>query len=96
MSLSILFYKTRLRKYEPIWLQLKLAGTASLAAPLEDHRRIVLAVRKEKSKDIAWKYACLEQKERWKLIDTSTDSLLTFKLEEAELLSYATLTPNDL
>ena len=85
-----------MRKYQPIWEQLKLTGTASLAAPLTAHRRIVLAVRKEKTKDIGWKYQNLEAKKRWKLIDSSTDSLLTFTLEEAELLSYATLTPNDL
>lgn len=85
-----------MRKYEPIWLQLKLNGAVSLAAPPEDHRRIVLAVRKEKTKDIGWKILCLEQKERYKLIDTSTDSLLTFTLMPAEILSYATLTVHDL
>ena len=83
-------------KYEPIWIQLKLHGTVSLAAPPELHRRIVLAVRKLKTKDTAWKYLCLEQKERWKLLDTSEDSLLTFSLEPAELLSYSNLTIHDL
>ena len=85
-----------MRKYEPIWLQLKLKGAVSLAAPPDDHRRIVLAVRKEKTKDIAWKYACLEARERWKLLDLSEDSLLTFSLTPSELLSYATLTIHDL
>jgi hypothetical protein len=85
-----------MRKYEPIWLQLKIKGTVSLAAPPTHHRRIILAVRKEKTKDIGWKVLCLEKRERWKLEDTSTDSLLTFSLKPAEILSYATLTIHDL
>lgn len=85
-----------MRKYQPIWNALKLKRTVSLAAPPADHRRIVLAVRKEKTKDTAWKYLCLEKKERWKLLDASEASLLTFTLEPAELLSYSNLTIHDL
>jgi hypothetical protein len=85
-----------MRKYEPIWLALKNQPTVSIAAPPDMHRRIVLAVRKEKTKDIAWKYQCLEQRTRFKLLDTSDDSLLTFSLIPAEVMSYATLTIHDL
>jgi hypothetical protein len=85
-----------MRKYEPIWLALKARHSVSLAAPPDMHRRIILAVRKEKTKDVGWKYQCLEGRERWKLLDTSAESLLTFTLEPAELLSYANLTIHDL
>jgi hypothetical protein len=75
-----------MRKYEPIWIALKDSSTkeVSLAATPIAHRRIVLAVRKEKTKDIGWKYQCLEQRDKYKLIDTSVDSLLTFTLERVQ------------
>ena len=85
-----------MRKYEPIWLALKRQREVSIAAPQAMHRRIVLAVRKEKTKDVGWKYQCLESRERWKLLDTSAESLLTFTLMPAEILSYSTLTIHDL
>lgn len=77
-------------------MALKAKGTASLAAPIELHRKIVLGVRKEKTKDLGWKLQCLEQNTRWKLQDKSDDSLLTFTLTETESLSYATLTVREL
>ena len=85
-----------MRKYQPIWMQLKLKGSVSLAAPPTHHRRIILAVRKEKTNDIAWKYELLEKRQRYKLIDSSEASLLTFTLIPTEVFSYSTLTIHDL
>ena len=56
----------------------------------------MLGVRKEKTKDIGWKLECLELSKRWKLVDKSDNNLLTFTLEKAEILSYATLTVREL
>ena len=77
-------------------MALKANSTASLAAPIKQHRKIVLGVRKEKTKDLGWKLQCLEKSTRWKLVDKSDDSLLTFTLTETEVLSYATLTVREL
>lgn len=85
-----------MRKYQPIWLAIKKEHTARLAAPVTKHRRIILAVIKEKCYDIAWKLENLEAKKRYKLKITPDGKVLTFTLVPAELLSYATLTPNDL
>jgi len=85
-----------MRKYEPIWLRLKLYGEASLAAPPKQHRRIVLAVRKEKTKDIVWKLTCLEKRRRYRLYNKSENALLTFTLRPSEVLSFSTLSVNDL
>jgi len=87
---------TIVRKHEPIWLRLKLKGTVSLAAPPSHHRRIVLAVRKLKTQDAGWKYQCLEDRKRYKLMDNSDASLLTFTLVITDTLSYANLTVHDL
>jgi hypothetical protein len=43
-----------MRKYQAIWEQVKLTGTAELIAPVASHTRIVNAVRKEKMKDLGW------------------------------------------
>lgn len=85
-----------MRKYQPIWLAIKKDHTARLAAPVTKHRQIILAVRKEKTGDIAWKLENLENKKRFRLLDEVDGKVITFKLVAATLISYATLTPNDL
>jgi hypothetical protein len=85
-----------MRKYQPIWLAIKKHNTARLAAPVSSHRQIILAVRKEKTGDLAWKLENLEAGCRWKLLHKVDGKVITFTLAAATLISYATLTPNDL
>ncbi len=85
-----------MRKYQPIWNEIKTRHSARLAAPIDRHRQIILAVRKEKTGDIAWKLENLEARKRWKLVHEVDGKVITFHLEPATLISYATLTPNDL
>lgn len=56
----------------------------------------MLGVRKEKTKDIGWKLECLENGTRFKLHNKSDNTLLTFTLKKAEVLSYSTLTVREL
>ena len=67
-----------MRKYQPIWETVKLEGSATLAAPSERHRKIILGVRKEKTKDYAWKHEHMENRKRYKLIDTSEGKFIRF------------------
>lgn len=41
-----------MRKYEPIWTAIKKHNTASIVAPVELHKRIRKAVKKEKNLDV--------------------------------------------
>ena len=45
-----------MRKYQPIWEQIKEHSTASLVAPVTSHKRIIQAVRKERARDKGWAY----------------------------------------
>ena len=44
-----------MRHYQPIWERIKKTNTASLVAPIEKHRRIIKAVKKEKNLDEGYK-----------------------------------------
>ena len=85
-----------MRKYQPIWDSIKTTGTARLAAPVDRHRQIILAVRKEKTYDLAWKLENLEEDRKYKLLHKVEGKVLTFSLERVSTISYANLTPNDL
>ena len=85
-----------MRKYQPIWEQVKATGKATLSACIERHRTIVLGVRKEKTKDIVWKLECSEQRKRYKLIDTSEEDCITFTLTPVSYLSLHSTTEHDL
>jgi hypothetical protein len=71
-----------MRKYEPLWLQVKAKSTASVSAPISLHARIIQAVRKEKVKDIGWQYLVRENKKRYELKETITGRIITFNLVE--------------
>ena len=70
-----------MRFYEPIWIKLKAEHKAKLAAPKELHRRIVKAVMKERTSDLAFRlHLSDEQKKCW--IQYSSDgNLLKFELK---------------
>lgn len=71
-----------MRQYEPIWRQVKKRGKAVLAAPVANHRRIIQAVRKEKWKDVAFRYLASEQGLEYRLVEEAdTDKqTITFTL----------------
>lgn len=85
-----------MRRYQPLWNAIRTDNKVSIAAPADTHRKIILGVRKEKTKDIGWKLQCLEERKRYKLIDKSEGNMVEFHLEETNHVSYATLTANDL
>lgn len=70
-----------MRKYQPIWDQLKLHGTVSLSATPSLHKRIIKAVIKEKLKDLGYKLLCAESGSIKKLAYETDGKLITFKLE---------------
>ncbi len=49
-----------MRKYQPIWNQLKQDLEVSLVAPISTHPRIIQGVRKERSTDDGWKLVQVE------------------------------------
>lgn len=69
-----------MRKYQPIWEQIKLHSTVSLAAETKAHARIVKAVRKEKDIDVGWKLLLLEQGIKYQLHDKIEGKVITFYL----------------
>ena len=73
-----------MRQYQPIWEQIKKTGAATLVAPLASHRRIIQAVRKERSNDRGWRLLTYEAKLRYTL-DIST---LVHKNSEVGTLSF--------
>ena len=70
-----------MRKYQPIWEQLKLHSTVSLSATPALHKRIIKAVIKEKLKDLGYKLICAESGTIKKLAYTTNGKLITFNLE---------------
>lgn len=70
-----------MRKYQPIWEALKKDLTVSLAAPLASHRRIRIAVRKEKNKDLGWKLICSDKGNSYKLHYEIDGKLMIITLE---------------
>ena len=72
-----------MRKYQPIWEQIKANGYAQVKAEPNLHARIVKAVIKEKNKDLGFKQLALEIKKVYKLNITYTGSIILFSLEDA-------------
>jgi len=80
-----------MRKYQPIWEAVRNNSTASLSAEPIMHRRIIQAVRKEKTKDLGWKMMCLEAGKKYELLDTTDGHLLTFTLADISPVNIASL-----
>ena len=76
-----------LRKYEPIWKELKLSGKAALTAKPQLHARIKKAVIKEKDNDLAFKLSASEGGKKYKLSVASNGQVLSFLLEDSILLN---------
>lgn len=77
-----------MRQYQPIWERIKVTKTATIVAPVENHRKIIQAVRKEKCKDYGWKQLCIEKGHKFNLTDT-------VKVKEGENQGSITFTLTD-
>lgn len=75
-----------MRKYQPIWEQIKLHNKVSLAADPSLHDRIIMAVIKEKKKDVGWELLLLEQNKRKRLRSKVEGSMITFILADTPLI----------
>ncbi len=75
-----------MRQYEPIWIQLKEKHQVAISASPTLHRRIIQAVRKEKAKDVGWKYLLAESKKRYELKDQSIGKIIKFHLVELDYI----------
>ena len=74
-----------MRKYQPIWNQIKEHNEASLSAPTEIHQRIIQAVRKERSRDVGWKYLLWENQQEYMLKVEIVGTFLRFYLLDKSL-----------
>lgn len=72
----------KLRKYQPIWEQIKKHRKATIIAPANSHPRIIQAVRKEKWRDAGFKFLTSEAGVRYKLYEESDKKkeTITFSL----------------
>jgi len=76
-----------LRKYEPIWIEVKSSGKAALTADPRLHARIKKAVIKEKDNDLGFKLTASEEGKKYKLTVVSTGQVLTFNLDDTLLIN---------
>jgi len=77
-----------MRTYEPIWKALKARHKVTVQVPKPMHWRIIKAVRKEKYMDKGWAFYMLDKGKVYKLLDSSTDSTLTFELQDVSPVIY--------
>ncbi len=80
-----------MRKYEPIWEQIKQDLTASLVVDPALHARIIKAVIKEKDMDVGFKQLQLEKGKKDKLRIEDRGKLITFYLDDVSPISLADL-----
>lgn len=77
-----------MRKYQPIWEEIKLHHTATLTADVSLHSRIIEAVRKEKKKDLGWKYQMQENRIKYDLLQHIHGNNITFYLNKVNCALY--------
>jgi hypothetical protein len=71
-----------MRQYEIIWKRLKgPKNKVEISSPRHYHRRIIRAVKKEKYKDIVYKFELSEQGRTAKLLCMSFGPVITFELK---------------
>ena len=69
-----------MRKYAPIWNELKDTKKASIVAPKPFHARIIKAVIKEKYEDVGFKYQMQETGQRPRLEHITEGPMIKFRL----------------
>lgn len=77
--------KRPLRKYEPIWLQLKQTGKVRIACAPEHRARIRKAVYKEKDLDVAYKIQADMEKKFMRLEVVFKGNTIEFRLKNTKL-----------
>lgn len=80
-----------MRKYQPIWEQLKQVNTVSIAADPCLHDRIAKGVKKEKDKDLGWRLLHAEQGKKSKLKIDKEGKAVTFTLVDCTPLKLSDL-----
>lgn len=83
-----------MRKYQRIWEELKKNKIASITAPVDSHRRIIQAVRKEKCSDTGWIFLLQETGTTYRLMDKKIGNTIEFHLIDITVISsklYTTL-----
>jgi len=71
------------RKYYPIWQQLKTDNKVSIRVPRIYHRRLIKAVVKEKYSDIEYKFLLGERGKKAKLSYHVQGVVITFHLTQS-------------
>lgn len=76
-----------MRKYQVAWEAIKSSpdNTTQLEADVALHARIINGVRKEKAKDLSWKFLLGEQGTRYRLREKIEGKLITFYLVEGSI-----------
>ena len=69
-----------MRKYQPIWNAIKANKQAAISAPIENHKKIISGVRKEKNKDNSWKEFIRKSNKVYQLDIKITNEVIVFKL----------------
>lgn len=80
-----------MRKYQPIWIELKSKLKARIAAPTPIHTSIVRGVLKEKNLDLGFKVLCTESGKWYRVTYTSKQNILEFTMNEYERFSLGDL-----
>ena len=72
-----------IRQYQQIWDTLKTTSTLSIRveAPMSTHKRIVQAVRKEKTYDEFWHKQMAQESKNYRLMETIEEDVITFYLK---------------
>ena len=82
-----------LRKYEPVWIEIKTTGVCRISAHKAFHRRIIKAVTKEKDMDLGYKLECTEAETpiRPVMLSHCEGAVITFTLDKRSLIRIGTI-----
>lgn len=80
-----------MRKLQAVWEQIKLDGSATILCEPNMHKRLILALRKEKNIDYGWKLLIAEQHKRAKLKEKIDGNKIFFYLEYSIIINQHTL-----
>jgi hypothetical protein len=71
-----------MRKYERLWKAIKSSSPlpSKVSTPIQNHKRIINAVRKEKCRDATFRYLAGEEGKKYELCVTIEDSDIVFNL----------------
>lgn len=91
--LTFSVYLAEMRKYSPIWTELKAKGICKIAAPISSHDTIIRGVKKEKCLDVAFKLLTTNKGKKFNLeIAADADvGLIVFTLAEVSYITVESL-----